>query len=223
MAKRKNTEKFDMQLTPYSYHRLYGDEKYNLQNMVLNMVSFPAEVDHGIDKTFSIYSDRAHTEWGAAARMVSSKESGDAWFAGLNAEQFLLFAGKLFGALNTPISEDQPHTNKFRYRVDELYKNTMTESGLKEEDREYLTVSIKAREDAEKKAMEEVEALPLTGAIMIRMTNVSSGYPCPVLIGVIQKSEAPKYSGNAAPFIQYSMPRRGSRFGWDEAEYADYR
>lgn len=206
---------FDMGLTPFSHSRLYGNEKYNLQNMVLKMVDYPAKIDTRKDRPFSIYVDRAHTAWSAAAQLIESKSSGDAWFEGVSDQDFIFFAGKLFAMLNTPhtITGDKyvqsvySYSNKFQSRVGELIGSKAL-AGIQENDdnryREYLDLSIKTRKWAEKQAAEEIEPLPITGALMVRMTNVSSGYPCPVLMGVIQKSQFARYSGNAAPFIKYA-------------------
>lgn len=204
MKKSGNVEKFDMQLTPFSHHRLYAEEKYSLQNMVLNMVNFPAAVDHSVDQTFSIYSDRAHTEWHAAARLFKSTETGDAWFHGLKPEDFLLYAGKVFAAINTRrkitgdalVCKAYEYEHQFSRRVSEIHGAYALsgvwehKEGMSNDDySKYLRLSIEARERAEKQAMEEIEPMKLTGALMIRMTNVSSGYPCPVLIGVKMKSK----------------------------------
>jgi len=57
---------------------------------------------------------------------------------------------------------------------------------------------------------------------MVRMTNVSSGYPCPILTGVIQKSKFARYSGNMAPFIKYPRQRGMDIYGFpDKYEYED--
>jgi hypothetical protein len=101
-----------------------------------------------------------------------------------------------------------------------------------EQYRAHLDLSIKTREWAEKQAAEEIEPLPVTGALMVRMTNVSSGYPCPILMGVVQKSKFARYSGNSAPFIHYAdrrdnfmdkygNPRWGGAFHFDDE--GDYR
>jgi hypothetical protein len=90
-APRPTVHEFEMELTPFSSYQLYGDKKYSLQNMVLKMVDYPAKIDTALDHSFDIYVDRAYTEWGAAARLISSKESGDAWFAGVSDKDFLLF------------------------------------------------------------------------------------------------------------------------------------
>lgn len=73
---RPTVHEFEMELTPFSSYQLYGDKKYSLQNMVLKMVDYPAKIDTALDHSFDIYVDRAYTEWGAAARLISSKEIG---------------------------------------------------------------------------------------------------------------------------------------------------
>lgn len=206
---------FEMELTPFSHMRLYGDEKYSLQNMVLKMTDYPAKLDTAKDQHFNIYVNRAHTEWHAAARLITSKESGDAWFEGVSDKDFLFFAGKLFAMLdNQPV---------FHKRIAELY-GSMALAGLDEEKdySEHLDLRIKTREWAELQAAKEIEPLPITGALMVRMTNVSSGYPCPILTGVIQKSKFARYSGNMAPFIKYPRQRGMDIYGFpDKYEYED--
>jgi len=226
---------FEMELTPFSHHRLYADEKYSLQNMVLNMVNYPAKIDTALDQHFSVYVDRAYTEWGATQSLITSKESGDAWFAGVSGKEFLFFASKLFALINTPrkITSADPlvqnayqYSNHYRSRLVEL-SGSKALAGLYADGYDNLDLRIKTREWAEKAAAEEIEPLPLTGALMVRMTNVSSGYPCPVLMGVIQKSKFPRYSGNNAPFIRYPRPdgmdiygrTRLRDWGYDEDRY----
>jgi hypothetical protein len=235
-APRSTVHEFEMELTPFSSYQLYGDKKYSLQNMVLKMVDYPAKIDTALDHSFDIYVDRAYTEWGAAARLISSKESGDAWFAGVSDKDFLLFAGKLFAMLNTrkPCTGDEivqnvyRYSNKFQSRVAELIgSKALAANAFDADGYENLTLSIKTREWAEKQAAEEIEPLPVTGALMVRMTNVSSGYPCPILMGVVQKSKFARYSGNSAPFIgggrrrQDFMDIYGNNLNWgyDEDRY----
>jgi hypothetical protein len=206
-----HVHEFEMELTPFSHMRLYGDEKYSLQNMVLKMVDYPAKIDSTKDQTFSIYVDRAYTEWGAAQRLIKSKDSGDAWFNGVSDNAY-------------------QYSSKFRSRVAELY-GSIALSGLweargddmkGEEYTKYLDLSIKTRKWAEEQAAKEIEPMPITGALMVRMTNVSSGYPCPVLMGVIQKSRFARYSGDRAPFITYPRTRGMDVYGFpDKYEYED--
>jgi len=229
MSKRKGNvhpilDQFGEKLSPFSFDRLYGEEKYRLQNMVLNMADFPAEYEEGVDQVFSIYADRAHTQWWAAASLVESTSSGDAWFNGVSHDDFLKFAGKLFGALNNHRKctgdaltyKAYQYANEYELRYKELY-GSIALSGMwrgredefeGDEYRRFLDLSIATDKWAQKQAMEEVVPLPITGALMIRMTNVSSGYPCPVLIGVIQKSKLPRYNGGG-PLIEYPKMRYG--------------
>jgi len=211
MAKKTSStvHEFDMELTPFSSMQLYGDKKYSLQNMVLKMTDYPAKMDSAVDQHFDIYVDRAYTQWHAASRDIPSTQTGDAWWAGVSDREFLRFAGKLFAILNTPrtITGDEIVQNAYRYsnkylsRLAEL-QGSMALAGLDADGYGNLDLRIKTREWAEVAAAEEIEPLPLTGALMVRMTNVSSGYPCPVLMGVIQKSKFARYSGNSAPFIK---------------------
>jgi len=239
---RPTVHEFEMELTPFSSMQLYGDKKYSLQNMILKMVSYPDKIDTAVDENFTIYVDRAYTAWGAAARLINSKESGDAWFAGVSDKDFLLFAGKLFAMLNThkPCTGDEfvqnayRYSNKFQSRVDELTgSKALAGNAFDADGHENLKLSIATREWAELQAAKEIEPLPITGALMVRMTNVSSGYPCPVLMGVIQKSKFARYSGNSAPFIKYPrdpfsfMDPMGRRYrdmgGYEFDEEGNYR
>src|SRR5271157_6345355 len=142
---RPTVHEFEMELTPFSSMQLYGDKKYSLQNMILKMVSYPDKIDTAVDENFTIYVDRAYTAWGAAARLISSKESGDAWFAGVSDKDFMLFASKLFAMLNTPkpctgdeyVQNVNRYSNKFQSRCAELY-GSMALSGLsRDNDEQY--------------------------------------------------------------------------------------
>jgi hypothetical protein len=211
MAKKtpSTVHEFDMELTPFSSMQLYGDKKYSLQNMVLKMADYPAKMDSAVDQHFSIYVDRAYTQWHAASRGIPSTQTGDAWWAGVSDREFLRFAGKLFAILNTPrkvtgdeyVQNANHYSNQYLSRLAEL-QGSMALAGLDADGYDNLDLRIKTREWAEVAAAEEIEPLPLTGALMVRMTNVSSGYPCPVLMGIIQKSKFARYSGNSAPFIK---------------------
>jgi hypothetical protein len=222
MAKKTpfTVHEFDMELTPFSSMQLYGDKKYSLQNMVLKMVGYPAKIDTAIDRSFDIYVDRAYTQWHAAAAGIKSTESGDAWWAGVSDEDFLRFAGKLFAILNTPrkvtgdeyVQNANRYSNQYLSRLAEL-QGSMALAGLDKDGYDNLDLRIKMREYAEVAAAAEIEPLPLTGALMVRMTNVSSGYPCPILMGVIQKSKFASYSGNVAPFIKYQSRSHMDIFG----------
>jgi hypothetical protein len=210
MAKKTSSvQEFEMELTPFSSMQLYGDKKYSLQNMVLKMTDYPAKVDTSLDQHFCIYVDRAYTQWHAASRGIPSTQTGDAWWAGVTDKEFLRFASRLFAILNTPrtitgdeiVQDAYRYSNKYLSRLAEL-QGSMALAGLDADGYDNLDLRIKTREWAEVAAAEEIEPLPLTGALMVRMTNVSSGYPCPVLMGVIQKSKFARYSGNSAPFIR---------------------
>src|SRR5271166_126634 len=229
-APRSTVHEFEMELTPFSSYQLYGEKKYSLQNMVLKMVDYPAKIDTAVDQSFNIYVDRAYTEWGAAARLITSKESGDAWFAGVSYKDLLLFAGKLFAMLNTPkpctgddlVQNAYRYSNRFQSRVAEL-NGSKALAGVNEDGSyDNPDLRIKTREWAELQAAEEIEPLPITGALMVRMTNVSSGYPCPVLMGVVQKSKYARYSGNSAPFIGGRRDRNidvyGNDWGWERED-----
>jgi hypothetical protein len=80
----------------FNFNRLYGNEKYNLQNMELKSVNFPAQAEH----YHSIYEDRALTEWRKAAEGIESRQSGDAFWAGVSDKDVLVFAQRMADALS---------------------------------------------------------------------------------------------------------------------------
>lgn len=118
---------------PYNYNRLYGSEKYNLQNMLLKQVNFPRYYSDE-DKLYDIWSDRVYTEWMQADRLIDTNQTGDAWYAGATDKSFLRFASEVFSLINK-------------------------------------------------------EPIELTGAALVRYTNVSNGYPCLYLMGIVMSPE----------------------------------
>src|SRR5208337_602789 len=83
---------------PFDYSRLYGNEKYSLQNMLLKEVNMPTEVEPG-DVFYEVWSDRIYTESQNAWPLLKSNELGDAYLAGATDESFLAFASALFSAV----------------------------------------------------------------------------------------------------------------------------
>lgn len=79
---------------PYDSHRLYGDERYNLQNMLLKQVSVPAELEDG-DRSWEIYSDYVPIQWNEAWKLLNVKSYGDSMLESSSDESFLAFASKL--------------------------------------------------------------------------------------------------------------------------------
>ena len=116
---------------PFDFERLYGMEKYSLQNMLLKEVTMPTTV-YGGERTFEVWSDRErHAFWeNRFKRTLTSTMNGDAYFAGVTDEDFLEWANAVFSEI-----EGQP--------------------------------------------------VQLTGACLIRYTNVMSGYPTLRLSGII--------------------------------------
>lgn len=196
---------FAMELTPFNSNELYGLKRYSLNNMLLRMTNYPAEIETSLDKNFDVYSDRCHNAWEQAIKLVKSSETGDAFFAGATDISLLAFAGKLFALI-----EDE---TKFL----ELYRANLAKAFQSTRETEYKE---RAQNEAEAwaKAASEIEPLPVTGAIVVRFTNEASGYPCLYVSGVIQKSKNRKYSGNSAPFVKDPERQRMDGYdfnGWD--------
>jgi hypothetical protein len=80
---------------PFSSYRLYGDEKYSLQNMLLkdagNLRVGPDDV------VWEQWSDRLYSEMEEAWPLLKSSMSGDAFFAGCTDKSLLAFASKIVG------------------------------------------------------------------------------------------------------------------------------
>ena len=84
---------------PFNYDRLYGNEKYSLNGMLLKQANCPTWVEPG-DESFEIWSDHCRTEWSNAHDLLESSYSGDAFYAGATDESFLAFASKLVSEVN---------------------------------------------------------------------------------------------------------------------------
>ena len=64
---------------PFDYSRLYGNEKYSLNNMLMNSVNATNTATLKPPKrAIDFWSDRSHSEWRAASEGIISQESGDA-------------------------------------------------------------------------------------------------------------------------------------------------
>jgi hypothetical protein len=80
---------------PFSFDRLYGNEKYSLNDMLLKETAqVPRSLDPS-DESWEIWSDHCRTEWGKALEGAKSEYNGDAYFAGMSDEEFLAFASRL--------------------------------------------------------------------------------------------------------------------------------
>jgi hypothetical protein len=177
---------FQFQAAPFDFDRLYGNEKYSLNYMLLKMANFPAKIDTSVDRAFEIYSDRVSHPWSQALTLIKTKYTGDAYIAGATDESFLAFAGKLFALVE--------NESKFIARYKEIYKSL-------------------ARDNVSnpwQQAADEIESLPITGAICVRFTD-GGGFPSLFLSGVIQKSNQLTYNGDAAPFVKQSRMERTPR------------
>ena len=84
---------------PFNFDRLYGNEKYSLNGMLLKQANCPTWVEPG-DESFEIWSDHSIAEWNDAHSLLESTYSGDAFYAGATDESFLAFASKLVSAVN---------------------------------------------------------------------------------------------------------------------------
>lgn len=73
----------------FEFQRLYGNEKYSLQNMVLGDTGFPDQVAYG--RCTSVYHDRVYTEWRASMEGITSTQSADAFWSGVSSEDLLKF------------------------------------------------------------------------------------------------------------------------------------
>jgi hypothetical protein len=84
------------EMDPFVFGRLYGDEKYSLNNMELKSAFFPAQAKD----YHSIYSDRANDEWYKAVEGITSIYNGDAFWAGVSEKDLLIFAQRMADALS---------------------------------------------------------------------------------------------------------------------------
>ena len=141
---------------PFDPNRLYHEEKYNLQNMLIKQTKMPHEVKSS-DKINEIWFDRINSEVYSRARgkIKESNNSGDAFFNGVNDEEFLAFCQVLAD--------------------------------------EYGPKDVK-----------------ITGAMLVRYTNASSGYPCNRLTMISVQDDRKVYSGNGGPNV--TRPK----YDWDD-------
>lgn len=89
-------------VAPFDFSRLYGPEKYRLDNMLLREVNYPAWVyQNETDRVTSTWDDRLHgfierAKLNAMWKLVKSEAGGDAFFAGATEKSLLTF-GKALG------------------------------------------------------------------------------------------------------------------------------
>lgn len=81
----------------FSHIRLYGEEKYKLDNMELKAVNFPARVDE--DHITSTWSDRILWDK-ARAVITTSSMYGDAFYAGVSDVELLKWAQIIADEIN---------------------------------------------------------------------------------------------------------------------------
>ena len=84
---------------PFNFDRLYGNEKYSLNGMLLKQANCPTWVESG-DESFEIWSDHSRGEWNDALPLIESSYNADAFFAGATDESFLAFASKVVSEVN---------------------------------------------------------------------------------------------------------------------------
>lgn len=94
---------------PFDPSRLWGNEKYSLQNMLMRQVNFPAYCHQG-DVMVSVWSDRAYETWRAAGekyRAIVGEQVG-----GLESGAFLSAMGEqdFLGWCREAIGYDKPIT-----------------------------------------------------------------------------------------------------------------
>jgi hypothetical protein len=114
---------------PFQFERLYGSEKYNLQNMLLREVNMPSAIFPD-ECSYEVWSDRSSATFWTNTKLITSDLTADAFFAGATERSFLAWATAVIS---------------------------------------------------------EAEGKPvlLTGAALVRYTNVMSGYPTLRLTGVV--------------------------------------
>jgi hypothetical protein len=83
-------------LTRFGYSRLYGDEKYTLQNMLLKEVGYDASA--AVLK--SVWSDHIPHIWYEFQEDIGSMASGDAFWAGVMDADLMRFARRVLERLN---------------------------------------------------------------------------------------------------------------------------
>jgi hypothetical protein len=199
----RQLKKFEMKVTPFWYDRLYGDEKYSLNNMLLKMANFPAGCDQAAgDEVFEVYLDRVMSEADAAWSLLKSNMSGDAFLNGATNESFLAFTGKLFALV--------ANQQRFAARTKDLYHGFQLLPARWAPEGDLWEAAVA-------KATQEIESLPITGAIAVRFTN-AGGSPVIFISAIIQKGRQPTYSGNYAPFIPQPRPSFSGMEEMDEEE-----
>lgn len=113
----------------FDFDRLYGRGKYGLQNMLLREVNMPTYVYAG-EWVTDIWSDRCLDAFWNNAKLIESRYTADAFFAGATEDSFLKWA--------TAVVADV-----------------------------------------------EGKQIPITGAAVVRYTNVMSGYPVLRLTAIV--------------------------------------
>jgi hypothetical protein len=84
---------------PFDYERLYGVEKYGLQNMCLRAVNMPSFA-YPNEQIYENWDDRIPDAFWDNAKLIKSHYNGDAFFAGATEESFLQWANAVFSQVN---------------------------------------------------------------------------------------------------------------------------
>jgi hypothetical protein len=82
--------------SPFRYSRLYGDEKYTLQNMLLKQVNY----DSSAPLLKSVCSDHIPHIWYESHEDIGSMASGDAFWSGVMDADLMRFARCVLERLN---------------------------------------------------------------------------------------------------------------------------
>lgn len=57
------------------FQSTYGDEDYNVQDMLLRQANFPSSHFHGADEMLTFWSDRSHEEWARGNKAQGNSKS----------------------------------------------------------------------------------------------------------------------------------------------------
>jgi len=116
---------------PFSHSRLYGGEKYSLQDMLLNSFGATVRLPEGV-QCHSVWDDRAYAAWRESSQGIKSKDSGDAFWNGVSQPSLKAFVEKM--AVHTQVRGEVVGARIVRYtnvssgyptnRLDILYKPT---------------------------------------------------------------------------------------------------
>jgi hypothetical protein len=162
---------------PFDSSRLYGNERYSLQNMLLREVNMPSTYFEGVDKMYEVYEDCARPYFWDCAESIRGDQGGDAWWTGVDQHREVPgFAGDQGGDAWWTGVADAP----FLAWATDVFSKL------------------------------EGKPVKLTGACVIRYTNVSSGYPCLRLTGIeaIHEPTTRSYGIVKQPIFEFDPQQR---------------